>query len=174
MKRLAASIVVSLFLLVAPLGCDKKSDSSLPITQMQIGNETFNLEIATSSKDQEIGLMHRDHLDTDHGMIFVFPDEQVRDFWNHEVHFSLDLIFLNSAGDVVSIKLLQAWNERSVSSDVPAKYAIELNAGTADKIGLKVGAHLTVPPDALNPPPQPATTQTSWLNPVEYRRDCPC
>ncbi|MGA2442742.1 MAG: DUF192 domain-containing protein [Tepidisphaeraceae bacterium] len=152
MKRRAAAILVVFFLVLAPGGCGSKpADSSLPVTRMKIGPEEFNLEIATSLQDQETGLMHRDGMDSDHGMIFPFPDEQVRTFWNHDVRFNLDLIFLDAGGAVVSIKQLKAYNEKSVSSGAIAKYAIELNAGTADRIHLKVGDRLEVPKDAVNP-----------------------
>jgi len=154
-KHRPAAILAVFLLLLAPAGCDWKSaDSSLPVTRMKIGPETFNLEIATSQRDQELGLMHRDGMASDHGMIFPFPDEQVRSFWNHDVRFNLDLIFLDAGGAVVSIKTLEAYNEKAVSSDVIAKYAIELNAGTAKRIHLSVGDRLEVPKEARNPPGQ--------------------
>ncbi|MGD0540474.1 MAG: DUF192 domain-containing protein [Tepidisphaeraceae bacterium] len=152
MKRHAWRIFTSLLFAVALIGCDRQAASSLPVTRMRIGAESFNLEIATSYHDQTVGLMHRDHLDADHGMIFPLPDETVQTFWNHDVHFPLDVVFLNAGGDIVSIVRLEAYNERGVSSEVPAKYAIELNAGTAARLKLKPGDHLDVPKDALAPP----------------------
>jgi uncharacterized membrane protein (UPF0127 family) len=154
MNRNAWLIRVSLVLIAALIGCDQRPASSLPVTRMQIGSETFNLEIATSFHDQEVGLMHRDQMDSDHGMIFIFPDEAERSFWNHDVHFSLDLIFLDAGGTVVSVKRLDAYSERGVSSDAKAKYAIELNAGTAKRINLKSGMQLALPPEALHSPGQ--------------------
>ncbi|MGD0389457.1 MAG: DUF192 domain-containing protein [Tepidisphaeraceae bacterium] len=152
MTRRAAAILAVLFLVLAPAGCGSKSaDSSLPVTRMKIGPETFNLEIAASDHDQEVGLMHRDGMDSDHGMIFPLADEKVQTFWNHDVRFNLDLIFLDAGGAVVSLKHLEAYNEKGVSSDVIAKYAIELNAGTVDRIHLKLGDRLEVPKDAVNP-----------------------
>jgi uncharacterized protein len=139
---------------LALMGCDGKPVSSLPVTQMRIGSETFSLEIATSLHDQSVGLMHRDHLDSDHGMLFIFGDEQERYFYNEDVHFPLDVVFLDSAGKIVSIKRLEAYNARTVPSDARAEYVIELNAGTASGLKLKVGDTLTLPkglPAAVNP-----------------------
>ena len=113
---------------------------------MYIGNQTFSLELATTEAQQELGLMHRDHLDSDKGMLFIFPDSQVRTFWNHDVSFALDLIFLDPSGKVVSIKRLETYSDKDISSDQPAKFAIELNAGTAAALGVKPGDVLTVPP----------------------------
>jgi uncharacterized membrane protein (UPF0127 family) len=152
MTRRAAALFAVLFLVLAPGGCDSKSpDSSLPVTRMKIGPEEFNLEIATSLLEQETGLMHRDGMASDHGMIFPMAKEEAQTFWNHDVRFNLDLIFLDAGGAVVSLKQLKAYNEKGVSSDAPAKYAIELNAGTVDRIHLKLGDRLEVPKDAVNP-----------------------
>ncbi len=121
---------------------------------MRIGSETFNLEIAIKPHDQEVGLMHRDHLDSDHGMIFISDEAMTQAFWNHDVHFPLDLIFLAADGRVISIKHMDAYNDRSVYSDGPAKYTIELNAGTAARLNLKLGDRLALPKDVLNPSTQ--------------------
>jgi uncharacterized membrane protein (UPF0127 family) len=96
--------------------------------------------------------MHRDSLDPDHGMIFINSQEQPQTFWNHDVHFPLDLIFLGAGGNVVSLKHMDAYRDTAVSSDAPAQYVIELNAGTVDRLNVKVGDRLTLPKDVLNPP----------------------
>jgi uncharacterized membrane protein (UPF0127 family) len=114
-----------------------------------MGGQTFTLELATTQAQQELGLMHRDHLDADAGMIFIFPDMGVRTFWNHDVSFPLDLVFLDGSGKVVSIKRMEKFSDLDVSSDVPARYAIELNAGTAANLGLKTGDTLPIPPQVV-------------------------
>jgi uncharacterized protein len=103
--------------------------------------------------DQEIGLMHRESLDPDHGMIFISEQPQNQSFWNHDTHFDLDLIFLDEQANIVSLKKLKAYDETNVSSHAVAKYTIELNAGTAARLGLKVGDHITLPPEVLHPAP---------------------
>jgi len=150
MNRFSSRIFTSLLLAVAFVGCDRPAPvSSLPVTQMQIGAQAFNVEIATSFHEQEVGLMHRDHLEADHGMIFPLPDEKVQLFWSHDVHFPLDVVFLDSKSEIVSIVRLEAFNDKGVSSHVPAKYAIELNAGTAARLKLTPGDHLDLPMDAI-------------------------
>jgi uncharacterized membrane protein (UPF0127 family) len=146
--RLLVSLLAALL-----CGCDKTPTSSLPVTHMRLGSKDFTLEIATTPEQQAIGLMHRDSMAQDHGMIFVFPDEIQRAFWNEHVHFSLDLIFLDSNGTIVSIKQLQAWSTDNVPSDAAARYAIELNAGVAQSVGLAVGTRLSIPSDILGPAP---------------------
>jgi uncharacterized membrane protein (UPF0127 family) len=143
--------ILTLLLILAPAGCREKQASLLPVTSMQIGSERFDLEIAISPHDQEVGLMHRDSLDSDHGMIFISSKEQAQTFWNHDVHFPLDLVFLGADGHIVSLKHMDAYDEKVVASDTPAQYVIELNAGTVARVGVKVGDHLDLPKDVLNP-----------------------
>jgi uncharacterized protein len=162
MKTPAAHAIC--LLLIALAGCDPKPDSGLPVTQIQIGPQKFNIEIATSYHDQEVGLMHRDHLDPDHGMIFIFNTPSVQHFWNHDVHFALDNLFLAPDGTIVSIKHMDAYSEKDTSSDLPAQYVIELLGGTTDKLNIKAGDHIALPPDAVHPTatePTPATQPTS-------------
>ncbi len=148
MKYLIWLVIAAGFLGYFVKGCQKKPESSLPVVRMQIGGEGFNIEIATSERDQRIGLMHREHLDADHGMIFPMPEDKVATYWNHDVHFPLDVIFLDDKQDIVSIVRLEAYNEQGKSSGEPAEYAVELNAGTAARLKLKVGDHLEVPKEA--------------------------
>lgn len=143
--------ILILLLAFAPFGCDQNQTKPLPVTTMQIGGQQFNLEIAISMHDQEVGLMHRDSLAPDHGMIFISPHEQPQTFWNHDTHFPLDLIFLGSDGAVVSLKHLVAYSEKNVSSDAPAQYVIELNDGTAARLGVKIGDKLQLPTVVLHP-----------------------
>jgi uncharacterized protein len=132
-----------LFLSLFLSACDHPSVPTVPMT---IGGQTFNLELATTEAQQELGLMHRDHLDANGGMIFIFPDMAVRTFWNHDVSFPLDLVFMDPAGKVVCIKQMQKFSDLDVSSDVPAQYAIELYEGTAAGLGVKTGDVLPIPP----------------------------
>jgi uncharacterized membrane protein (UPF0127 family) len=144
--------ILAVLLTVASAGCRQKQASLLPVTSMQIGSGHFDLEMAISPHDQEVGLMHRDGLDSDHGMIFINSEEKPQTFWNHDVHFPLDLIFVGTGGSIVSLKHMDAYNDKAVASDAPAQYVIELNAGTAARLGVKVGDRLDLPKDVLNQP----------------------
>lgn len=149
--------ILAFLLAFATAGCRQKQASLLPVTSMQIGSEHFDLEMAVSPHDQEVGLMHRDSLDSDHGMIFINSEEKPQTFWNHDVHFPLDLIFLSGSGGVVSLKHLDTYSEKAVPSDAPAQYVIELNAGTAARLGVKIGNHLNLPKEVLNSATQPSS-----------------
>jgi uncharacterized membrane protein (UPF0127 family) len=121
------------------------SSSRLPTTRMSVGKETFQLEIAYRPEDQETGLMNRKSMPDDHGMIFVFPAERNLTFWMRNTLIPLDIIYVDRGGTVVSVKRMKPLDETGVSSDGPAMYAIELNAGAAARVGVKAGDVLAVP-----------------------------
>ena len=145
-----AMIRVSLLPLIvlAFAGCQEQSSSDLPSVQMKIGNRTFNLEVARTREAQERGLMKRDSMPQDHGMIFVFSDDVVRGFWMKNTRFALDILFVDSAGKIVSMRQMRPYDENNTSSDYPARYAIELNKGSAAAAGVKVGDTLQIPSEA--------------------------
>jgi uncharacterized membrane protein (UPF0127 family) len=141
----------SILLLIGLSGCGGGSSSDgvnyLPTTTMQIAGQTFVLEKATTPGEQSIGLMHRDNLPPDHGMIFIYKQDDDTPYWNHDVRFGLDNLFIDKDGKIVSIQHMDAYDEHGTQPCV-YRYVIELNAGTPAKLGLKVGDSLTIPPDA--------------------------
>ena len=144
--RLAFSVLAVSFL----AGCSQtyKPPSALPKTQIKIGSKVYTLEIAADEPSREHGLMERDPIPQDWGMIFVFPDEQDRSFWMHHTRFALDILYVSASGKVVSIRTMKAYDENTTPSDGAAKYAIELTAGQAKLSGVKEGDVLTIPPEA--------------------------
>jgi len=124
------------------------STSTLPTTAVQIGQQSFALEIADDNAERQMGLMHRQNMPPDHGMIFVFPEESMRNFWMKNTHIPLDILFLDKTGKVISIRKLEPLNEKGVSSIFPAQYAIELNQGAAEKAGIRVGETIAIPAEA--------------------------
>ncbi len=128
-------------------GCAKVASPTrhLTTTPMKIGNETFTLEIAARPEDRYRGLMFRDSMPADHGMIFVFPDTAPRSFWMKDTRIPLDILYLDADGTVVAIKQMKPYDLTGIHSDKPAKYAIELNQGAADRTGVKVGDRLNIP-----------------------------
>lgn len=153
MNRLAHRL--PLLLLPWMLGCEQPpttqegpAPQSLPTTQMTIGSRLYTLEIADEEEEHRIGLMHRDSMPAGHGMIFVFPGEEMRSFWMRNTRIPLDIIYLDRRGGVVSMHRMEPFDLRGTPSDRPAKYAIELNAGEVAANGVKRGDMLNIPLDA--------------------------
>jgi uncharacterized membrane protein (UPF0127 family) len=138
-----------LLLLLLATGCDHASGdggpSNLPTTKMQLGSKQFTLEVADTDATRQYGLMRRDSMPADHGMIFVFAREQELGFWMKNTRIPLDIIYVNSAGKVVSVKQMKPYDLTAVPSGGAAQYAIELNKGAAEAAGVKAGETLTLP-----------------------------
>jgi uncharacterized membrane protein (UPF0127 family) len=89
--------------------------------------------------------MRRDTMPADHGMLFVFNREAPLSCWMKNTRIPLDIIYLDAAGRVVSVKQMKAFDLNSTPSDSPAQYAIELNKGAAESAGVKAGMTLKLP-----------------------------
>ncbi len=124
-----------------------------PREEVEIGGETFRLELANDDLTRQAGLMHRTNIPDDGGMLFVFPDAQMRSFWMAYCLIDMDLIFLDARGRVTATHRMKALPPRrsdesrfayeqrvraaDYTSRYPAQFAIELKAGSLDR--LKVG-----------------------------------
>jgi uncharacterized membrane protein (UPF0127 family) len=143
--------IILLLALIGARGCDQATTEpapqSLPTIQLTLGNRQITVETATQDSTREIGLMYRDSMPADHGMIFAFPDEQPRMFWMKNTRIPLDIIYLDHTGKIVSIRSMKPFDLTSIESGDAAKYAIELNPGVPADAGLKVGDVIHIPQD---------------------------
>jgi uncharacterized membrane protein (UPF0127 family) len=139
------TLPIALTALLFLFGCNQKPEGSLATVNMQLGNKNFTLEVADQTDTRTYGLMRRDSMPADHGMIFVFKDEEKLGFWMKNTRIPLDIIYIDALGQVVSVKQMKPYDLSTVPSDGPAKYAIELNKGAAEAAGVKAGMTLKLP-----------------------------
>ena len=106
----------------------------------------FYVELAETVDEKVRGLMFREHLDPDKGMLFVYQEEGRRSFWMKNTLIPLDIIWIDEDKKAVfiAVDVQPSGSEPhpTINPDVDAKYVLELNAGTAEKIGLAVGDKL--------------------------------
>jgi len=106
-------------------------------------NERFTVELADTSEKQALGLMYRDSLPADHGMLFLFPGEATRNFWMKNTRIALDIFYFDEELKLVSVSenVQPCRTQRcpSYPSTGPAKYVLELNAGQAAALGVQAG-----------------------------------
>ncbi|MDX1753437.1 MAG: DUF192 domain-containing protein [Salinimicrobium sediminis] len=103
----------------------------------------LKLEIADDDYQRETGLMYRQSMEADQGMLFIFENEEPRGFYMKNTHIPLDLIFLDSQNKIVSIaKDAKPENLETIPSNVPAQYVLEINGGLSDQWNLAVGDSL--------------------------------
>jgi uncharacterized membrane protein (UPF0127 family) len=126
-------------------GCYRSQpNTGLPTAPMKLGNQTFTLEIAKTDATRQRGLMKRDSMPADSGMIFVFEKEHSGGFWMKNTRIPLDIIFVDAGGTVLAVKQMKPYDLKSTTSPKPYKWAIELNKGAAESAGVKVGDQVTI------------------------------
>lgn len=98
------------------------------------------IEIADTDSSRMRGLMQRQGLPERSGMLFVFPREEMQSFWMANTPLSLDLLFLDAQGRIVSItKYARPLSTDPVLSRLPAQYVVEMEAGFVDSWGIVEG-----------------------------------
>lgn len=102
--------------------------------------KTLDIEIADDEYTTQTGLMYRTKLETNQGMLFVFPNMQMRSFYMKNTKIPLDIIYIDDDLSIVSFqKNAKPMDETSLPSEAPAKYVLEINAGLSDAWQLAIG-----------------------------------
>lgn len=100
----------------------------------------FHLELATTPRQRERGLMFRREMADGWGMLFIYPGEAQRAFWMKNTYIPLDMIFIGADGRVVDVvRNAEPETEKLRRSDDPARYVLEVEAGVADESGIEPG-----------------------------------
>ncbi|HXK24905.1 MAG TPA: DUF192 domain-containing protein [Myxococcota bacterium] len=102
----------------------------------------MTVEVAATSASRGRGLMFRSELPEDRGMLFVFPEEKVLEFWMRNTDIPLSIAFADASGRIVQIADMEPRSEALVSSGAPARYALEVNRGWYAKHGVGRGDSL--------------------------------
>ena len=115
-------------------------------TEVCFKNHCFKIELAVSPEERSKGLMLREKLDQDKGMLFVFEKEEECPFWMKDTLIPLDIIWINENNEVVFITSnAQPCKDLFcpvIKPDKKAKYVLEINGGIAENIGLTEGERM--------------------------------
>ena len=141
-------------LLIFTIGCKEKSNTESIATEsisftkegeIQIFRKdslvrTLNVEFAETDYEVQTGLMYRQTMEDNQSMLFIFPDVAMHSFYMKNTEFPLDILFIDENQKIASFqKNAQPLNESSLSSKVPVKYVLEINAGLSDQWNLVEG-----------------------------------
>jgi len=100
----------------------------------------IDIEMALNETEWMMGLMFREELGANQGMLFIYPYEGNHGFWMKNTIIPLDMIFVNSDYEIVTIhKNTEPLSEKTYPPTEPIQYAVEVNAGFADKYDIKLG-----------------------------------
>jgi uncharacterized membrane protein (UPF0127 family) len=109
------------------------------------GKHSFSIEIANTPDEQERGLMFRQEMPDDHGMLFAFDQSAPLAFWMKNTPMPLDLIFIGKRGEVKAVRHGKPFSTDIISPDQPARFVLELKAGMAEKAGIADGVFMHHP-----------------------------
>ena len=134
----------ALLLLLVSTG--RAAETELPTARVLLAGQPFLVEVAHTQPQRTQGLMYREQLGADRGMLFLFPRSRRYAFWMKNTLIPLDILFLDRDFRVVRIHHNALPCERAPCRHYPsgewASNVIELNAGTARRLGVSDGSRL--------------------------------
>lgn len=139
-RALFIPIILSAFLVV-PAACSPSRET----VTILVGEVEYTVEIAETQEERAEGLMFRKELKERHGMLFIFPYDQKLSFWMKNTPLPLSIAFISKDGTIKEILDMTPFSEKPVPSTYSVRYALEVNKGEFQKLGIKPGDKVAVP-----------------------------
>ncbi|MEO7223834.1 MAG: DUF192 domain-containing protein [Devosia sp.] len=141
-----AAVGLAVFALASVLLAACSNAESRLVLHTAKGDFVFTVEIADDGAERAQGLMFRDHLAADAGMLFDYQKEQLTAFWMQNTLIPLDMIFIGADGIVKNIHVnARPLDTTSIPSGVPVRFVLEIPGGRSTEIGLAVGDRMEHP-----------------------------
>jgi uncharacterized membrane protein (UPF0127 family) len=115
------------------------------LLSLTIKGKTIKVEVARTEREKEKGLMFREQLGKDQGMLFVYGEEETLSFWMKNTCLPLSIAFIDKKGRIVDIQDMQPFSLQTYVSAYPAKYALEMNQGWFKRNGINVRDFVNLP-----------------------------
>ncbi|MCG5516835.1 MULTISPECIES: DUF192 domain-containing protein [unclassified Ectothiorhodospira] len=162
-RRLLWTSLVGALLLTACLPLLRDSppadDAAHRLLPLTVGGHTLMVEMATDPASRRQGLMFREHLPDDQGMLFVWPQDAHYSMWMKNTLIPLDVAFISADHRITDIMTMQPETTDAHTASEPVRFALEVNAGWFERHGIepkdKVGGEAFTPAE----PPLPHTPQ---------------
>jgi uncharacterized membrane protein (UPF0127 family) len=104
------------------------------------GSQAFSVELARTPDEMSLGLMYRQSMAADAGMLFVYPSDQEVTFWMQNTEIPLDMLFIAGDGRIRRIaERTIPFSTTPIPSVDEVRAVLELNGGTAARLGIKPG-----------------------------------
>jgi hypothetical protein len=141
------TLVSGLLLLIIQAGIEKQPQT-LPVSaKAQISGQAIKLEVAQTPQQQSLGLMYRDELSGDRGMLYTIDPPRPVKFWMQNMRFPVDIVYLQD-GEIEAIQMeaqpCDATACPTYSSKTTVDQMIQLRGGTTAQLGLKVGDRVPI------------------------------
>jgi len=116
---------------------------NFPVMELSMGIHRIETEVASTLETRMQGLMFRQTMADNHGMLFVFPDVQRHCMWMRNTLLPLSVAFLDEKGQIINVEDMQPKTENNHCAAKPARFALEMNLGWFKRKGFGAGAPLT-------------------------------
>jgi len=116
---------------------------------VRVGGREIRVELANTPERRERGLMFRDSLAPDSGMLFVYPDEDYRSFWMKNTRIPLSIAFAKSDGWIANILDMPPLTLNTYPSGMRVQFALEMNKGWFKQHGVRVGSRIEISPEIV-------------------------
>ena len=129
--------------LLVLLGISAMAHAEMPRIELSAGIYRIHAEVAATETDRQQGLMHRQSMAEQQGMLFVFERSERFCMWMKNTHLPLSVAFIDDAGTILNIEDMAPRTEDSHCAVQPARYALEMNLGWFAKRGLRGGSKVS-------------------------------
>jgi uncharacterized membrane protein (UPF0127 family) len=140
--------MTTLVTLLAAAGCRHAAPPRRPgeaEVVVRAGGRDFRVkvEVARTGPERERGLMYRERLEPDHGMLFLFPQPEVLKFWMHNTYIPLDMIFMDAHRRIVYVEEnAEPLTDAPRGPSTSTQYVLEVQGGFARREGLEPGSEV--------------------------------
>jgi uncharacterized membrane protein (UPF0127 family) len=146
--RLALAIAAALAL-AAAVACGGGDDGDLPTTTIVVTDDSaraeLTVELARTAAERSLGLMFRESLPEDRGMLFVFPDDTTAGFWMMDTSIALSIAFIAEDGTIVDVQEMAPLSTEVHRPPGPYRYGLEVNQGWFGRHGFGPGDRVQIP-----------------------------
>ena len=142
MRKILIGFLIGIILIGVALFLNFYFNKKMEVVKVCFKENCFLAQVAKTKTERTRGLMFRESLENNEAMLFVFEQPSVHSFWMKNCQISLDIVWLDENYKVVAIKANnQPCPEKgecqSINPNVVAKYALEINAGLANQLGIE-------------------------------------
>ena len=139
--RLISAVLALFFCFsLAVLAAETFAKQPLAIVTKDGKSHAFTVELAITPRQREQGLMNRQEMADDKGMLFAFGETRQVFMWMKNTYIPLDMLFIARDGKVRAIKEnAEPLSESIIDSQGPIDYVLELNGGTVKRLGIRTG-----------------------------------
>ena len=112
---------------------------AVELVPLRVGGIQIRVEVADDADERQRGLMYRESLEENQGMLFVYPEQRTLGFWMKNTLIPLDIAYIDREGRIVDIQQMEPQTTETHDSAAPAMYALEMNQGWFEANGIRVG-----------------------------------